>query len=322
MRIRRTAVAFLLFVAVVPAQAQRESHYPTRPVRIVVPLAAGGAIDTIVRAMGPQLSSRLGQTIIVDNRPGAGETIGIELTGRATADGYTVLMTSAAFVTNPLLYPARYDPVRDFAAVTQVTRQPYVMIVHPGVPATTAREVVTWAKANPGRVNYASAGSGSLMHLTGELFNSATGLTMNHVPYKGMALAYPDILSGQVQVGFPAIITALPHLKTGKIRAVGVTSRSRVQSLPDVPPLHDSGVPGFEVEQFYGVFAPAGTPRPIVTRLHKEFAEVTRSPEIVSLLARSGSEAVGGTPAELGVHVKSETSRWSRIIRETKIRVE
>jgi tripartite-type tricarboxylate transporter receptor subunit TctC len=320
MKKRTLALSLFALATAMSAHAQKEARYPTRPVRIIVPLAAGGAIDTIARAMAPQLGSRLGQPIVVDNRPGAGETIGIELTARATPDGHTVLMTSAAFITNPLLFPARYDPVADFAAITQVTRQPYVMIVHPSVPGTTAREVVAWAKANSGRVNYASAGSGSLMHLTGELFNSATGVSMNHVPYKGMALAYPDIMTGQVQIGFPAIITALPHLKTGKIRAVGVTSRTRVQSLPDVPTIHESGVPGFEVEQFYSTLAPAGTPRPIVTRLHHDFAEVTKSAEIVSLLSRSGSEAVGSTPAELTAHIKAETSRWSKIIRQAGIK--
>ena len=323
MKIRRTVLTLLVLAAAMPALAQRESPgYPTRPVRIIVPLAAGGAIDIIARSMSIQLAPRLGQTVIVDNRPGAGETIGIEMTARATPDGHTVLMTSAAFVVNPLLYPARYDPIRDFSAISQITRQPYVMIVHPSVPAASARELVVWAKANPDRVNYASAGSGSLMHLTGELFKSATGVSMRHVPYKGMALAYPDILAGQVQVGFPAIITALPHLKTGKIRALGVTSRARVQTLPDVPTIQESGVPGFEVEQSYSVFAPAGTSPGIVARLHSEFAGVAKSADIVSLLTRSGSEAVGGTPAELAAHVKTETARWSKIIRQAAIKGE
>ncbi|MGZ5163023.1 MAG: Bug family tripartite tricarboxylate transporter substrate binding protein [Burkholderiales bacterium] len=322
MSIQRAALALLVLAAAVPAQAQRESAYPRRPIRIIVPLAPGGAIDIIARSMSTQLASRLGQTIIVDNRPGAGETIGIELTARATPDGHTVVMPSAAFIVNPLLYPARYDPIKDFAAVTQVTRQPYVMIVHPSVPAANVRELVAWAKANAGRLNYASAGSGSLMHLTGELFKSATGVSMNHVPYKGMALAYPDILAGQVQVGFPAIITALPHLKSGKIRALGVTSRARVASLPDVPTIQESGVPGFEVEQSYSVLAPAGTPPNVIARLHKEFAEVARSPELVSLLTSSGSEPVGSTPAELSAHIKAETNRWSKIIRQAGIRVE
>jgi tripartite-type tricarboxylate transporter receptor subunit TctC len=323
MKVALSILALLVFSSAMPAHAQKEpAAYPTRPVRIIVPLAPGGAIDTVARSMSPQLASRLGQPIIVDNRPGAGETIGIELTARATPDGHNLLMTSTAFVVNPLLYPARYDPIRDFAAITRVTRQPYVMIVHASVPAANVRELIAWAKANAGRVNYASAGSGSLMHLTGELFNSATGVNMAHVPYKGMALAYPDILAGQVQVGFPAIITALPHLKTGKIRALGVTGRTRVPSLPEVATIHESGVPGFEVEQTYAVFAPAGTPRAIVTRLHSDFAAVTMSPEIVSLLARSGSEAVISTPAQLAAHVKAETNRWSKIIREAAIKVQ
>ena len=314
-------LSVLAIGAALPAHAQSTSPYPTRPVRIIVPLAPGGAIDTIARAMGPQLSSRLGQPIVVDNRPGAGETIGIELAARANPDGHSVIMTSSAFMVNPLLYPPRYNPVRDFAAISQITRQPYVMIVHPGVPASSVRDMIAWAKANAGRVNYASAGSGSLMHLTGELFNAATGVNMAHVPYKGMALAYPDILAGQVQVGFPAIITALPHLKGGRIRALGVTSRARVQSLADVPPISEA-VPGFEVEQTYSVYAPAGTPAAVVSRLHGDFAAVARSPEIVSLLASSGSEAVGSTPAQLAALVKSETNRWGKIIRAAGIKVQ
>jgi tripartite-type tricarboxylate transporter receptor subunit TctC len=206
--------------------------------------------------------------------------------------------------------------------VTQVTRQPYVLIVHPGVPATTARELIAWAKANPNRLNYASAGSGSLMHLTGELFKSATAIGMTHVPYKGMALAYPDIIGGQVHVGFPAIITALPHLKSGKIRALGVTSRARVQSLPETPTIQESGVPGFEVEQWYAVFAPAGTPRSVVERLHKEFAAAVKNPDTVAQMTASGSEAAGGTPAELAALTRTETARWRTIIRDAGIKAE
>lgn len=323
MKIRRTACALLILTAAMQAHAQSQvSGYPTKPIRIIVPLAPGGAIDTIARGMSILLAPRMGQAVIVDNRPGAGESIGAELTARATPDGYTVLMTSAAFVVNPLLYPARYDPLKEFSAVTQVTRQPYVMIVHPSVPAASARELIAWAKTNPSRLNYASAGSGSLMHLTGELFKSATGVSMTHVPYKGMALAYPDIIGGQVQVGFPAIMTALPHLRSGKIRALGVTGRTRVQSLPDTPTIQESGVPGFEVEQWYAVFAPAGTPGATVARLHKEFAAAVKNPETVALLTASGSEAVGNSPAELSALTRTETDRWRRIIREAGIKVE
>jgi tripartite-type tricarboxylate transporter receptor subunit TctC len=322
MKFGRTVYLLAALAATIDVHAQGDaSGYPSKPIRIIVPLAPGGAIDLIARGMSTALASRFGQPIVVENRPGAGESIGAELTARATPDGYTVLMTSAAVVVNPLLLPARYDPVKDFAAVTQVTRQPYVLIVHPSVAATNVRELIAWAKANPQKLNYASAGSGGLMHLTGELFKSQTGISMAHVPYKGMAQAYPDILAGQVQVGFPAIITALPHLKSGKIRALGVTSRARVASLPDVPTIGESGVPGFEVEQWYGVFVPARTPNAIVARLHKEMSSVIQDPDNVARMTATGSEAVGGTPAALAALVKTETQQWGRIIRQAGIKV-
>ena len=322
MKIEARASALLLLAAVPAAQAQSDGvAYPSRPIRIIVPLAAGGAIDTIARVMSPQLSARLGQSVIVDNRAGAAETIGTELTARATPDGYTMLMASASFVVSPQLFPVRYDVLKDFTYLTQVTRQPYVLIVHPSVPAASARELIAWIKVNPGRVNFASAGTGSLMHLTGELFKASTGVSMTHVPYKGMALAYPDILAGRVQLGFPAIITALPHVRTGKIRALGVTSRVPVESLPGVPTLHESGVAGFEVQQWYGVYAPAGVPAAIAARLNQEFAAVTKGPEIVALLAASGSEAVGNALAEFAAHVRSEFDRWRKIIRDANVSV-
>jgi len=305
------------------AQAQTPGAvYPSRPIRIIVPLAPGGAVDTIARGMSGVLATRLGQSVIVENRPGAGETIGIELTARATPDGHTVLMSSAAVVTNPVLHSVRYHPLKDFAPVTQITRQPYILIVNPSVPATSAKDLIAWGRANPGKLNFASAGSGSLMHLTGELFKASSGVAMTHVPYKGMALAYPDLIAGQVQVGFPAIITALPHLKSGKVRGLGVTSKARVASLPDIPTIQESGLPGFSVEQWYGVWAPSGTPAPIVARLHKEFTAVVKDPETVGRMTASGSEAVGNTSAEFAAHVKAEFERWGRIVQQAGIRIQ
>lgn len=298
------------------------ADYPTRPIRIIVGLAPGGAIDTIARSMSGPLSSRLGQPIVVENRPGAGESLATELTARATPDGYTVIMASAGVVVNPLLLNVRYDPFKDLAPITQITRQPYVLIVHPSVPAQSAKELVPWLKANAGKVNFASSGTGSFMHLTGELFKSTTGTSMTHVAYKGMALAYPDLLAGQVQVGFPAIATAQPHLRSGKLRALGVTSRNRVASLPDVPPLIESGVPGFVVEQWYGVWAPGGTPSAIVERLHKEFSAVTKDPEQSARLTATGSEAVGNGSEEFAAHIRAESQRWTKIVKEVGIKIQ
>jgi len=320
---KMTAVAGLIGLATVaPLSAQTTTDFPSRPIRIIVPLAPGGAVDTIARSMNATLSSRLGQPVIVENRPGAGETIGIELTARATPDGHTVLMSSAAVVTNPVLSTVRYHPIKDFTPITQITRQPYILIVHPSVPANTARDLIAWGKAHPGKLNFASAGSGSLMHLTGELFKANAGVAMTHVPYKGMALAYPDLIAGQVQVGFPTIITALPHLKSGKVRGLGVTSKTRVASLPDIPSIQESGLPGFTVEQWYGVWAPAGTPAPVAARLHKEFATVVREPDTVARLTASGSEAVGSSSAEFAAHVKAESERWAKIVSQAGIKIQ
>lgn len=300
----------------------RAADYPTRPIRIIVGLAPGGAIDTIARSMSGALATRLGQPVIVENRPGAGEALATELTTKATPDGYTVIMASAGVVVNPLLLNVRYDPLKDLAPVTQLTRQPYVLIVHPSVPAQSAKDLIPWLKANGGKVNFASSGTGSFMHLTGELFKSTTGTAMTHVAYKGMALAYPDLLAGQVQVGFPAIATALPHLKSGKLRALGVTGKTRVPSLPDVPPLADAGVPGFVVEQWYGVWAPGSTPGTIVARLHREFSTVNRDPEQAARLVATGSEAVGNTPAEFATHIRAESMRWAQVVKQVGIKIQ
>jgi len=307
----------LALPALVPAQT-----YPTKPIRLIVPLAASGGMDTTARGISQPLSERLGQIIVVDNRAGAGGSIGAELAARADPDGHTLLMASASFVVHPLLYRARYDPLRDFVPISQVSRQPYVLIVHPSVPAASVRELVAYAKANPGRLNYASAGNGSLIHLTTELFKSATGIDIIHVPYKGMGATYADMLAGRIQTAFPSIISVLPHLKTGKLRALGVTSRARAPALPDTPTLQEAGVPGFDVTQWYGVLAPAKTPRTLTSMLQKEIAVVLQQPEVVRRMSGEGSEPVGSTPAEFGAHIKAEIKKWGDVIRQAKIRAD
>ncbi len=317
------ALACSVFTIATCGSAQTlAADYPTRPIRIIVGLAPGGAIDTVARSMSGALATRLGQPVIVENRPGAGEALATELTTKATPDGYTVIMASAGVVVNPLLLNVRYDPLRDLAPITQLTRQPYVLIVHPSVPAQSAKDLIPWLKAHGGKVNFASSGTGSFMHLTGELFKSTTGTPMTHVAYKGMALAYPDLLAGQVQVGFPAIASALPHLKSGRLRPLGVTGKTRVPSLPEVPPLADTGVPGFVVEQWYGVWAPGNTPSAIVARLHREFSTVNRDPEQAARLVATGSEAVGNTPTEFATHIRAESARWAQVVKQVGIRIQ
>ncbi|MBM3374334.1 MAG: tripartite tricarboxylate transporter substrate binding protein, partial [Betaproteobacteria bacterium] len=233
---KTVSIIALALVAGYAQAAQTAPKYPDKPVRLIVPLAAGGGMDTVTRAVASPLAERLAQTVVVDNRPGGGGAIGAEITRDAPKDGHTLLMGSATFVIHPLLYPARYSPTRDYATITQVTRQPYVLMVHPSVPAKTVRELVAHLKANPDKFQYASSGQGSLIHLATELFKVRTGTQMVHVPYKGMGAAYTDMLSGRIQTSFPSIISVMPHLKTGKLRAIAVSSVQRAASLPDVPP--------------------------------------------------------------------------------------
>jgi len=303
--------------------AERVGHdYPNRPIRFIVPVAPGGGVDTMARTIGQLLTGRIGQSVIIDNRGGGGGSVGAQLTAQATADGYTVMVTSSSFLIHSLLYRTSYDPARDFSAVTQLVQHPYVLVVNANVPAATAREFIAWAKTSTRGVNYASSGSGSLLHLSGELFNATTGLKMVHIPYKGLALAFPDIFSGQVQTAFSSILTSLPHITSGRLRALGVTSLKRTSRLPDTPTLDESGVPKFEVTQWYGVFAPARTPALAVTRLQKEIASVLTQPETAGQIAAEGSLAVGSSPVEFAQAVRTERSKWADVIRQTGIRGE
>src|SRR5512134_860760 len=239
------ALAALAFTA----QAQ---SYPARPIRMIVPLAAGGAMDTIARSVGARLTGNLGQTVVVDNRGGGGGTIGAELAASAPPDGYTLIMMSATSVIRPLLYSARYDMARDFAPVSQVSAQPYLLVVHPSLPAKTVQELVAYAKANPGKLNYASAGQGSIIHLASELLGVQTGTRMVHVPYKGMGAAYPDLLAGHTQMALGSIVSAQPHVRAGRLRGIAVTSPRRAASSPDIPTVAESGVKGYAVTNWYG----------------------------------------------------------------------
>jgi tripartite-type tricarboxylate transporter receptor subunit TctC len=223
---------------------------------------------------------------------------------------------------HPLLYKARYVPTRDFSTITQVTSQPYVLIVHPGVAAKTVKELVAYTKANPNKINYASSGQGSLIHLTSELFKVRTGADMMHIPYKGMGAAYTDMLSGRIQASFPSIISVLPHLKTGKLRALGVTTLHRAATLPDVPSMKEAGVADFDVSQWYGLFAPIGTSRNVIDRVYREVAVILKSADLQKRMAADGSDPVGSTPAEFAVHVKAETARWSEVIKKSNIKAD
>lgn len=312
----------LMFCALACTAQAASPKYPDKPVRLIVPLSAGGGMDTIARAVASPLAEKIGQTVVVDNRSGGGGAIGAELTKEAPKDGHTLLMASATFVIHPLLYPARYVPTRDYATITQVTRQPFVLMVHPSMPVKSVKELVAYTKAHPNKVNYASAGQGSLIHLATELFKVRTGADMNHVPYKGMGGAYVDMLAGRIQAAFPSIISVLPHLKSGKLRALAVTSARRSPSLPDMPSLQETGIADFDVSQWYGLFAPAGAPRPVIDRIHREVVDILKTADMQKRMAGDGAEGVGSSPAEFAAFVKAETARWNEVIKKSNIKAD
>jgi tripartite-type tricarboxylate transporter receptor subunit TctC len=314
----------------VPAHAQPSSSavgssaraYPERPVRVVVPLPAGGSTDTIVRALALRLTEAFGQTFVVDNRPGAGSLVGLDILASAAPDGYTLMAIGGTTVMYPLLYKSRHDIGRDFAPVAQLSAHGYVMVIHPSLPAKSVPEFVKYLKANPDKINYSSSGIGSPLHMSGELFKLLTGTRMTHVPYKGTAAAYADLLSGQVQVSFPTIISSRGHIRANRLRPLAVTRTKRVSALPNVPTFEETGLNGMIVEGFYAIMAPQKTPQAIIERLAAEINKAMRTPEVVKSLAADGAEAAPGSPAELAVHIKSELERWSKVVRSVGIKVQ
>jgi len=296
--------------------------YPSRPVRVIVSVAAGGGTDTVGRSLAQKMTERLGQPFVIDNRPGGGGSVAVELTARAAPDGHTLLFSSSTFVTHQLLYKVNYDTLRDLAPVSLASENPYVFAVSAGVPARTLQQFIALAKAKPRGFNYASPGKGSLVHLTAELLSSAAGIEMVHIPYKGMALAFPDIISGQVQVAISSALTMLPHLRGGRVQALGVTSRARMAALPDVPTIAESGFHGFEVTQWYGMMAPAQTPLPIRLTVQREMTRALQLPEVRARLSAEGAEPVGSMPAEFAVRLKEEFAKWGKTIRAAGIKVE
>jgi tripartite-type tricarboxylate transporter receptor subunit TctC len=316
------AILFLL-AALACAQAAAQPAYPARPVRFIVPSAAGGGTDIIARAISVKLGERLGQQFVVDNRPGAGQMIGIELAAKSPADGYTILMAASTLAINPVMYKqVPYDPVRDFAPITQAATLPNVLAVHPSLPVKSVAELVAYAKENPGKLNFASAGIGTSPQMSIELLKSMTGIDMVHIPYKGTAPGVVDLLAGQVLVMAPNVLTALPHIKSGKLRALAVTSAKRSEALPEVPTVAEAGVPGYDSTQWYGVLAPSGTPREIVARLHDAIVRALRDPEVGKRLAADGAEAVGSSPEEFAAFIKSESEKWAKVAAAAGIKAE
>lgn len=294
--------------------------YPNRPVRTVVPLAPGGGMDTVTRGLSIRLGEIFGQTFVVDNRPGAGSQVALDITSASAPDGHTLMMISATTVVHPLLYKSRYDILRDFAPVAQVTAQGYVLVVHPTVPAKTPLEFAQFLKANPDKVNFSSSGIGSLIHMSGELFKAATGTRMTHIPYKGMGAAYADLVGGQVQSSFPTIISSIAYINGGRLRALAVTPGKRVPALPTVPTFAEAGIKGVVVVNWYGLIAPLKTPPAIIQRIATEAGKAMQSPEVMKSLVAEGSEAVSSSPAEFAAHIRAENEQWSRVVKSAGIR--
>jgi tripartite-type tricarboxylate transporter receptor subunit TctC len=315
----RAAIAALLLSIAGSAPGQ----YPAHPVRFIVPSAAGGGTDIIARAVSLKLSEALGQQFVVDNRPGAGQMIGIELAAKAPPDGHTILMAASTLAINPVMYKkVPYDPLRDFAPVTQAASLPNVLVVHPSLPVNSLAELIAYAKARPGELNFASAGIGTSPQMSIELLKSMAGIDMVHIPYKGTAPGVVDLLAGQVKVMAPNVLTALPHIKSGKLRALAVTSGNRSRALPEIPTVAEAGLAGYDSTQWYGVLAPAGTPREIVARLHGEIVRALRDPEVGKRLEADGAEAVGSSPEEFSAFIRSETEKWAKVARAAGIKPE
>jgi tripartite-type tricarboxylate transporter receptor subunit TctC len=303
-----------------PAYSQA---YPSKPIRIVIPYPPGGGTDIVIRAVSGRLTERLGQPVVIDNRGGATGTIGSEAVARAAPDGYTLLAhTNAGITILPHLNKKLpYDPIKDFAPVTLAASSPYLFVVNPKIPATSVAQLIALAKAKPGELNYASSGNGASTHLAGLLFCQMTGVKMVHIPYKGSGPATTELLAGQVQMRFSSIPPVLPHVRTGRLRALAVTSARRFSLLPDVPTVADT-VPGFEVDSWYGVFAPTGTPPAIIKKLNADFAAALSLPDVKALLATDGSEVVASSPERFGAIIRAEFARWEPVVRESGAKID
>jgi len=294
--------------------AGAQADYPSRPVRIIVPSPPAGGTDIVARVLAQHLSQALRQQFFVENKPGAGNMIGIEAAARAAPDGYTLLMTASTLALNSVLYEkVPYDPVRDFAPITLAATAPNILVVNPQLPIKTLPDLIAAAKAKPGALSYGTPGIGTSPHLCMELLKSMAGIDLTHVPYRGTAAAVTDVISGQIQVAFATALTAKPLVDAGRLRALAVSGPRRVGALPDVPPVAEAGVPGYEAMQWYGLLAPAGTPAAIIERVHAEALVALRSREMKERLAADGAEPLGTTPAEFGAYLRRELEKWRRV---------
>jgi tripartite-type tricarboxylate transporter receptor subunit TctC len=324
MTARASVLACIVTLAGAGAGSALAQSYPVKPVRVVVPQAPGAQSEIFARLLGQKLSESLGQPVVNDPRPGAGGAIGAEVAARAAPDGYTLLFgTNSTHGSNPALYAKLpYDAVKDFAPVALTVGMPYVLSVHPSLPVTSLKQLIALAKSKPGQLNYASAGNGSTHHLSGELFKSMARINIVHVPYKGGPPATAATAGGEVSMLFNTVGSVHPSVKSGRLRALGVTTTARSNALPDVPTMAEAGLPGFQMSSWFGFLAPAGTPRPIITRLNAETVKALSTPEVKTATAAMGANAMPGTPEQFGDHIKSEIARIGEIVKTAGIKAE
>jgi tripartite-type tricarboxylate transporter receptor subunit TctC len=313
---RGLVAALILSTAAGAGLAQ---DFPTRPLRVIVPTVPGGGLDFVARLLGPKLTDSMGQTVVVDNRPGASGVIGLELTARATPDGYNLMVISATHVIYSAINKTSFDLFKDFAPVSQLTAADYVLVVTPSLTPKTVSELIAYARANPGKLNYASSGVASLQHLATEYLGAVEGVKFTHVPYKGVGAAIPDLVSDRIQMTMSSITSMNPHIRAKRLRPLAVTGKGRSSVLPDVPTMTQAGVKDFMVTQWIGVIAPAGTPRGRVDRLYQEFAKALKQPDVAMRLARDGTDAVGSSPRAFAAFMQEESAKWLKVAKQAGI---
>jgi tripartite-type tricarboxylate transporter receptor subunit TctC len=316
-------ILLLMAALAAPISVWAQDTYPARPLRFILPFPPGGGTDILGRLLAERLAANLGQPVVTENRGGAGGNVGAEAAARAAPDGYTIVLVAPSLAISPTLYSRlNYDPVKDFAPVSLVATVPNVMITQSSLPAQTLQEFIAYAHARPGALNFGSGGAGTSNHLAGELFNLVTGAKLVHIPYKGVNLAMQDVLAGNVHLVFIGIPAAAPHIKAGKLRALATVAPQRSSALPDVPTVAEAGLRDFEVTTWYGVLAPAGTPRPIIARLNAELVKVVHSPEVKERLAATGTEPRTSTPEEFADYIKREIAKWGDVIRKAGVKAD
>jgi tripartite-type tricarboxylate transporter receptor subunit TctC len=320
---KRRTLLLAAALAALPMAAFAQG-YPSKPIRFVVPYPPGGPLDTIARLLGQKVSEGVKQPVIVENKPGAGGNIGADFVAKSLADGHTILMGAVAtHAINPTLYAKiPYDPVRDFAPITQVASTPNVLVVNPSLPVSSVAELIAHAKANPGKLNFGSGSTGSAGHLAGELFNSLAGVQMTHIPYKGAAPAMRDLIGGQIHLMFDNLASSLTQVRAGRVKALAVTTANRSSLAPELPTVAESGLAGFDISTWFGIFAPAGTPREAITRLHTEFTRALAAPDVREKMLNMGAEPVGNTPAEFAAFIRAEAGKYARVIKASGARVD